>query len=82
MDSNIKKSSDKQFLAITAVVIHVSFHLATSTNFLGIQYKRDRVSDKDIALSLANNKNAQFVGGLLMHLLMRVKSNNIVVSIH
>lgn len=81
LDSNIKKISDEDFQIQAAVAIYILFHLATTTNFLGNQYERNRMSDKDIILSMAHNKNVQFVGGLLMKLLLIIKYNRTMVRV-
>lgn len=51
-----------------------------TTSFLGVHYKRNSTSDKVIVLSLAQNRNAQFVGGLLLKLLLLYQNNNFTVS--
>lgn len=80
LDNNIKKLPEEHFQVTIAIAIYALFHLATTTNFLGVQYERNRrMSDKDIVLSMAHNKNVQFVGGLLIQLFLHVKYNHVVV---
>lgn len=81
LDCCIDKISKDEFQEMIAIAIHFLLHLATTADFLGVKYERGSISDEDIALSLSQSKNAQFVGALFFKLLLLIRYNNLPVSI-
>lgn len=82
LKTKVGKLKDIELRETTAIALCVSFHLATATNFLGIQYKRSEMPDDEILLLMSKNANAIFVGGLLVKLAQIVKFNSLDVGVN
>lgn len=82
LNSDVKKVPNDELQEVIAVAIHSLFHLATTTDFFGIQYKRNCMSDKDIILSMSTKKDVQFAGGLFIKLFFTIRYQNIYVSVY
>lgn len=62
-DVPVQVLKDRVMYAVRAVLL-----LAVHTNIFGIQYNREKMNDKEIALALAENPDSKFVGILLVQL--------------
>lgn len=77
-ESTVKKSVLKEIIGTATRSL---FLLATSTEFFGVQYKRNEVDDKDVLSSMAKNQDVVSIGKLLMALMLIVRYNSYTVSI-
>lgn len=75
LNSNIKKIKIEHFVEALTIAIRSVFYLATATDLLGTQYKREWMPDEDIVLLMSKKPDILFTGGLLFKLSLINKFN-------
>lgn len=81
LPSNIEKVPTEKFQGTAATAIRILFHLATTTDLLGVQYNREWMPDQDILWLMSQKPDVLFAGGLLMKLFLIAEFHKTAVSI-
>lgn len=73
-DVPVEVLKDRLMYAVRAVLL-----LAVNTKIFGIQYNREKMNDKEIALALTENTDSKLVGKLMvqLHLVALLKSHSV-----
>lgn len=79
LKTNVDKVPHEKLVQASSTALCILYHTATRTNFFGTHYERQEMSDKNIALSMSQNPDITFVGGLLFKLALIVQFNGFTV---